>query len=144
MWVKASPEEKVRQKLLTAMVQELGYPITSLAVEKGLAQLPHLSFGGEKVPERRADILCFAKDIHPAHALYPLLLIECKAVKLTQKAFQQAVGYNYYLQAYFIALANESEIHIGWHDPKEGKYQFSKGLPSYPQLLSSLQLPRCS
>lgn len=99
------PEEAVRQALLKAMVEQLGYPRQLLAVEKELSQLPHLQ-NQSGLPKRRADILCFGKDIHPQYSLFPLLLIECKAGKIGFDAEQQALGYNHFVQAPYVALAN--------------------------------------
>lgn len=139
LWVAALPEELVRQNLITYMIQDLGYPSHSLVLEQGLRGLPHLSLSNQqKIPVRRADIICFAKDIHPDYALYPLLLIECKAVKLTAKVINQVAGYNHYLKARYIAIANQTEIQTGWYDPSEKKYLFVNHLPSYSELLQKL------
>src|SRR5690242_14822270 len=75
-WVAATPEEGVRQRVLKKMIHALGFPKELIAVEKELKELPHLA--GRSVPERRIDVLCYGKEIHPEHSLYPLLLIECK------------------------------------------------------------------
>lgn len=79
-WVAATPEEKVRQKLLAGMIGSLGYPASTIAVEQSLREMPHLALNPLKMPSRRADVVVFAKDIHPHHSLFPLLLVECKAV----------------------------------------------------------------
>ena len=101
-WVAATPEEKVRQRLLQKMVGELQYPKELLVVEKELGQLPHL-IAEQKLPDRRADILCFAKNIHLHYALYPLLLIECKEGKIDIRAIDQVVGYNHFVKAFFFS-----------------------------------------
>lgn len=121
------------------MVNSLGYPLESLAVEKGLDQMPHVQLTGQEVPCRRADIICFAKEIHPDYSLYPLLLIECKSVKLNNKMKGQVIGYNRFLQSYFLAIVNQTEMMTGWYDRTKCEYQFVDGLPSYPQLLSSIK-----
>lgn len=133
--VSETPEEIVRQNLLRRMIDEMGFPLGNIAVEKGLAQMPHLQLSNDQIPERRADIVCFANQIHPNHSLYPLLLIECKATLLNQKVINQVVGYNHFLQAYYIAIANGSEIQTGWYDLSKKKHRFINGLPSYSQLI---------
>jgi hypothetical protein len=138
-WVALLPEEEVRQRLIKLMVEQLGYPISLLVVEKSLKQMPHLSRGERKLPERRADLLCYAPGIHKEHALYPLLLIECKAVKLTSKVISQVLGYNIYLQACFVAIANQEEIKTGWFDPATKQYRFAQGLPAYEVLCKGLK-----
>lgn len=130
--VAATPEEAVRQQLLHTMVQRLEYPESSIAVEKSLHQLPHVKY--DKAPLRRLDLLCFAKGIHPDFSLYPLLLVECKAVKLTPKVLAQVCGYNFYVKAYFVAVANQHEVRFGWMDKGSKEYRFAPGLPSFPVL----------
>jgi Type I restriction enzyme R protein N terminus (HSDR_N) len=104
-------------------------------IEKGLAQMPHLALAPQKLPERRADLVFFAKGIHHLHDLYPLLLVECKAVKLTPKVINQVTSYNHYLQAYFVAVVNQEKVLTGWYDPSERRYRFVEGLPPYSELL---------
>lgn len=137
-WVVATPEEKIRQELLHHL-GTLGFPASHILVEKGLHQMPHLSLKGNTLPLRRADIVCFGKDIHPGEELYPLLLIECKAVKITQKMVSQVIGYNHYLHAFFIAVANGEEILTGWWDRGQKKYQFIHSLPRYSDLIHQIK-----
>lgn len=140
-FVAALPEEQIRQRLIFHMVQNLGFPLNSLVLEKGLRQMPHLALCGIKIPSRRADLLCFAKDIHPEHSLYPLLLVECKAVKLNRKVINQIAGYNHFLKAYFICVVNEKEIRTGWYDANLQSYTFVNQLPSYAELIKNVQKP---
>lgn len=101
--------------------------------------MPHLQLASQEIPDRRADIICFAKDIHPNHSLYPLLLIECKSVKLNDKVKGQVIGYNRFLQSYFLGIVNQTEMMTGWYNRTTGEYQFVSGLPSFNQLLSSIK-----
>lgn len=137
--VAAQPEELIRQHLILHMTNELGYSAASLVVEKGLRQMPHLALIDHKAPARRADLLYFAANIHPQFALYPLLLIECKAVKLTSTVIRQVTGYNHYVKSYFIAIANGEEVRTGWYDVNEKAYKFVDRLPSFQELLSSIK-----
>jgi hypothetical protein len=135
-WIKALPEELVRQKLLCEMLSQLGYPLGLLAVEKAVRQLPHLSAKEKnEAPDRRVDILCFAKDKSKDGTLLPLLTIECKSVKLSKRAVDQILGYNHYIRSSFIAIANGQEILTGWFDSKKGDYHFIDYLPPYEALL---------
>jgi hypothetical protein len=135
------PEERVRVQLLALLTEQLGYPRESLAIEKELARMAHIQVPPDQLPQRRADVICFAKGIHPTCDLYPLLLIECKAVKLTPKMFNQVIGYNHYLKACFIALTNGSEAHTAAFDSQQGKYRFVQRMPSYSELLALLGVP---
>lgn len=96
LYVKATPEERVRQQWLIYLTESLGYPASLIAIEKSLKEIS----SHKKVPLRRADILCFASTGKP------LLLIECKAVPLTAAMERQLRGYNYYVQAPYMALVN--------------------------------------
>jgi Type I restriction enzyme R protein N terminus (HSDR_N) len=137
-WVAATPEELVRQRLIALMINELGFPPSAIALEKALSQIPHVAQALHQPPLRRADIICFAKGINPQYDLYPLLLIECKAVKLTPKVINQVASYNHYLQACFVCIANQEEIRTGWFDPETKAYRFVQHLPSYQELLNSI------
>lgn len=136
IWVSALPEEIVRHKLVLKMIQHLGYPIGNLALEKSLHQLPHLQMK-PSLPQRRADLIVFAKNLHPQHSLYPLLLVECKATPLSNKVLQQMVGYNHFVGAYFIAAVNQTEAYFGYYHAEYKDYMFTKGFPSYQDLLKT-------
>ncbi len=136
-WVSKTPEESVRQALLHQMIHLLEYPTPLLAVEKELQHLPHLQLKTQ-IPKRRIDIVVFAKGIHSQHALFPLLLIECKAVTLTSAVTRQVISYNEIVQAPFVALANEKQILTGCYNREKGHYCFEEGLPSYATLLGLL------
>lgn len=135
-FVVETPEERVRQGILGLMLHKLGYPASGLVVEQSLHTMPHIKGGA--IPDRRADIICFGKGIHPKFELYPLLLVECKASKITASAINQVIGYNYYLKAYLIAIAGKESIKTGWFNHQEQKYCFTEGLPRYEVLLRGL------
>ncbi len=124
------PEETVRQRVIRAMVEELKFPKELLVVEKMLLHLPHLS-RRKDLPRCRIDLLCFGKNIHPEYPLFPLLLLECKEGPLNAKAEHQVLGYNYFIQAPYVALANENGPFLIF--PKRLPY-----LPSFPELLTQL------
>jgi hypothetical protein len=135
LWVSALPEEKIRQALVQEMMQSLGYPRGSLVLEKNLSQLPHLQLN-RSLPRRRIDLVVFAKDLHPQHVFYPLLLVECKAVPLTNKVLRQIVGYNKFVGAYFIAAVNQTTTYLGWFNRERQDFCFQEGLLSYDLLLN--------
>ncbi|MCH9632725.1 MAG: hypothetical protein S4CHLAM6_10630 [Chlamydiae bacterium] len=132
-WVVATPEEIVRQKWLEVMMGHLSFPKDLLVVEKKLSLLPHLNQSLE-LPERRVDILAYSKE---DGQLKPLLLIECKCIPLSAKALLQVKGYNDYVQAPYIAIANEEEIRIGYLNG-EKEFETLDFLPAYPLLLKAL------
>ena len=140
-WVAALPEEIVRQKLILFMTETLKFPVETLAVEVALKSMPHLK-NQEGIPNRRADIVCFAKGIHPDFDLYPLLMVECKAVPLTQKVISQVVGYNNHVQAHFVSVVNEGELKTGWYDETSGEYSFMDNIIHYDEMLERSALNR--
>ena len=136
-WVSEQPEEMVRQNILKHMIEEREFPPALIAVEKALHQIPHLKLADRKsIPKRRTDIIAFAKGNFQCE-LYPLVVVECKAVKITEKTLRQAVGYNYSIGASFLVLVNAEQLLTGWYDPVKEDYQFVNYLPSYPMLLEA-------
>lgn len=67
--IKLTPEEVVRQLYLDVLTEELGYPVSRLAVEY------EVTFGREK---KRADIVVFDKEKPTA----PYIIVEVKKPKL--------------------------------------------------------------
>ncbi|MBS0629920.1 MAG: type I restriction enzyme HsdR N-terminal domain-containing protein [Verrucomicrobia bacterium] len=130
VWVASTPEEIVRQKLLHVMTTQLGFPKELLAVETQLSEVPHLK-KLENLPKRRADIICYAKGIHPEYSLYPLLVIECKEGQVGDEAREQVLGYNHFIQANFVAIAGENCVELVY--PEHLCF-----LPSYSQLMEYL------
>ncbi len=137
-YVLALPEEIVRQQLIHKMINHLGFPTSLLAVEKDLCNLPHLLNKEFPSQKRRADIICFAKNINPNFSIYPLLMIECKACKLTKKTIDQVLGYNHFVEAYFVSIASEREIVTFWYNLKKKDYNSINYLPSYDQLIGTI------
>lgn len=124
--VPATPEERVRQACLSWMVKSLNYPLTSILVEKSIRELPHLAGMDLEFPNRRLDI-------YVSFQAQPLLVIECKALKITEKALRQVMGYHHWLKTPFAALAGQdgvSSIFI-----KDGKITLQEGLPRYLDLI---------
>ncbi|MES2122629.1 MAG: type I restriction enzyme HsdR N-terminal domain-containing protein [Chlamydiota bacterium] len=132
-WVRATPEEKVRQWWIQRMIHQLGFPRELIVVEKELKELPHLQHLNP--PDRRLDILCYSRDLHP------LLLIECKqsGAKTCQnfldRALEQVIGYNDCVQASFIAIACDAEIRVGCRERSSSRYIFGNALPQYQELI---------
>ncbi len=133
----ALPEEVVRQKLIQVLI-EMGYPRSLIAVELNISQLKHVSDQDICNYKRRADIICFAKNIHEDYDIYPLLLIECKACRITSAVFRQVEGYNSVVKSYFYTVANDDEIYTCWIDPSTKKTKKIPRLPRYNELLSAV------
>lgn len=140
-WVKATPEEKVRQSLIKKMINELSYPRELIAIEKALSEIPSIPLPKKDFPDRRIDLLCFAKK--NSSQLVPLLIIECKeCFSLIDVAKQQVIGYNHFVQAPFIGVAHPDGIEFGYYDIRTQKYVFFNKLPSYNALTRELENAR--
>ena len=92
-WVKLTPEEWVRQNILSWFTETLQYPAELIAVEK------ELQVGAMR---KRYDILLF----DPAHQ--PWMLVECKAPEVTlgEKTLLQILRYNMKMQAAYLLVTN--------------------------------------
>lgn len=140
-WVKATPEEKVRQSLIKKMIDELSYPRELITIEKALSEIPSTSLAKKDFPDRRVDVLCFVKE--SSSQLVPLLLIECKECSsMIDVAKQQVIGYNHFVRAPFIGVAHPNGVEFGYYETKTGKYVFFNKLPSYHALTRELENAR--
>lgn len=118
-FVPLTPEEAVRQSYLRYLVEELGFPLIALTVEKKVV------YNGLT---RRYDIVASRPDGGI------LLLVECKAetVPLSGDTLYQAAMYNHVLQADFVVLFNGKEQFV-CHRTPEG-YRQVPSLPPYSEI----------
>lgn len=135
-WVKATPEELVRQQWLKRMTLQLGYPKELLVIEKEIKELPCIS--SIKVPDRRIDILCYGKGESLAQPLFPLLLIECKskdAPLMAELAQDQLIGYNDSIGAPFVAVITGDQVRFRCVDTVKERTFSCSFLPSFKELM---------
>jgi len=125
--VSATPEEKVRQKWILAMMQSLGYPKSLLAVEKSIKSLLQKQIFGD--PSRRVDILCFTPG---EEGLIPLLIVECKAKDEGAAPDFQVEGYNFSVGAPFLCVIQGDMAKTFWREG--GKITSVPFLPKYTDL----------
>ena len=119
IWVSQSPEELVRQKFISMML-ELGFPKEFIAVEK-------------KIPDcygkynRRFDILLFDRSCKT------VLLVECKRGRCDyDTTLRQILGYNDILSAPFMSIADDFGMRFYFERGKK----FIDYLPSYKELMN--------
>jgi hypothetical protein len=132
-WVAATPEEIVRQRWSQKMVQVLGFPKELLVIERELKMLPHLKQHPHPLPTRRVDLLSFGKG---DSEIFPLLLIECKDEVLSQQALDQAIAYNTFVQAFYVAIVNEDQIRLRYNLACS-KCEINR-LPSFKELMEAV------
>jgi hypothetical protein len=116
-----TPEERVRQRLIHFFVENRGFPLGLITVEKGL-RINGL--------HKRFDVLVYSKDGEP------LLLAECKAerVPLSQQTFDQVARYNIALQVPWLVISNGLETHCAKVDFKNQSHEFFPDIPHYHDL----------
>ena len=129
-----TPEETVRQRVISYLLSELRVPDNMLVVED------HLSHYGIKSNDR-ADIVVLALD--KKNELVPLVVVECKAenIPLTDKTFEQAQRYSDSLGTPYTMLTNGINCFCLMYDDAEGKYVHLKELPLYTEMLAGEYMP---
>jgi predicted type IV restriction endonuclease len=117
-YVILTPEEWVRQHLITYLTEEKKYPASLMAVEMPL-KINQL--------EKRADIVIFSRQGKP------LMIIECKApgIKIAQNAFDQAARYNMDMKVEYLVVSNGLVHYCARLAHGEGTWEFLGGIPDY-------------
>lgn len=97
VWLRLTPEEEVRRRVVRHLVERLGVPPTHIVEEYpvNLNSQP-----------QRADIVVVGKD------LKPWLVMECKApeVEITQSVIDQVVRYNSVIGALQVVVTNGRSV----------------------------------
>ena len=121
-WLVLTPEEWVRQHCIHYLINEKGYPLGLIQVEKKLKV--------NKL-EKRYDIVVFNKE----GAIN--LLVECKRtnVPITQKTFDQIAQYNLTLNSEYLMITNGLDHYYCQMDFKQKRYIFLKDLPLFKSLV---------
>ncbi len=119
--VSLTPEEWVRQHVISYLIDIKGFPGQLLGVEK------KLTVNGLT---KRFDIVAFW------NSGIPLLLIECKAphIVVSQKTFDQAARYNMTLNASFFLITNGLRHYCCRMDAQQGLYEFIEEIPEYAMM----------
>jgi hypothetical protein len=113
-WVKLTPEEWVRQNMISMLTETLGISSAYIGVEK------EIIIDGLK---KRFDLLVYDK----THT--PWMLIECKAstVTLSESTAEQLLRYHRIIQAKHLIITNGNEA-MGW-EYHEGKIMVMNNWP---------------
>lgn len=117
-YIVLTPEEWVRQHYIHYLIEEKGYPISLIAVEKKLS-INNLT--------KRTDILVFNT------AGTPEIIVECKApsIKITQDSFDQIARYNLKLNANYLIVTNGLNHFYCKMDYKNEQYIFLEDIPNF-------------
>lgn len=114
--VARTPEEEVRQHVISWLNEELGIPMVMMASE--------YAFTYNSV-QYRADIVVFGKDTKP------LLLVECKApsVKLDRNVIGQGIRYNRVLNVRYMLFTNGRSMYFCERVGDGPEYRFLSEIP---------------
>lgn len=118
-FVRLTPEEWVRQHLVRALTEHLGYPMGLIKLEPAIT-----TSGGP----RRPDVVAYGRDQRPC------LIAECKAptVALGQDVFEQVSRYNTVTGSPVLLVTNGLE-HYCWRvDRATHSFDFLEQIPLYP------------
>jgi hypothetical protein len=120
-YVILTPEEWVRQHFIHYLIQDKGYPISLIAVEKKL-EINNLI--------KRTDILVFDTNGNP------FLIVECKSpsITLSQNTFDQIARYNLALNAKYLVVTNGLKHLHCTISHKNERYVFLENIPDYAQI----------
>ncbi len=130
-----TPEETVRQHVLSYLVDELDVPKKAIRVEE------HLSHYGIN-SRRRADIIIEGYKEETDY-WYPLAVIECKApqVAITEKVLMQMDDYAALIGAEYQASTNGYQMECFRYSEEKQEYEYLAGLPTYKDMLSGIFEP---
>lgn len=122
-YVRATPEEKVRQAVLRSLVDDYGFPASLIAVEAPIEIGNHV--------DKRCDAIVYSPNLEP------WMLIELKApsVPITQKTLDQAAIYNTTLHAPLLLLSNSQQTICARCTDTD--IEFLKQIPSWSQSFPS-------
>lgn len=124
-----TPEETVRQHLISYLIESLRVPKDMISIEEPLKHY------GLKT-RHRADIIINAYD-ESEDNLYPVAVIECKApeVYLDEKAFKQVENYADKLECEYCWLTNGEDNFYYCFDEDKNHYVKIEKMPDYEEML---------
>lgn len=126
-----TPEETVRQEVISYLMDSLNVPAEMLIVEQ------HLSHYGINT-KKRADIVVHKVDKENVER--PIAVVECKApeVYLDLKAREQMLEYCNLIGADYAMLTNGIEKYCFKYDTEKGDYIILTAWPKYQDMLSEV------
>ena len=124
-----TPEETIRQKVISFLIKDLKVPKRMLTVEEPLSDY------GIKTRDR-ADIIISAES--EEHQLIPIAVVECKAenVALDERGFSQAYRYSDALGCQYVLFINGVQYFCMKYDDQKKDYIRIQTLPGYHEMLN--------
>lgn len=132
MLIYVTPEETVRQKVISYLIKDLGVPAEMIAVEE------HLSHYGVQ-SKRRADIVIHQVD-DTEEVLSPIAVIECKApnVFLSERTADQMLDYANLLGCEYAVMINGFDCFSYKYKEDSDQYVQIEKLPSYSDMSNDI------
>lgn len=132
MLIYVTPEETVRQKVISYLIKDLGVPAEMIAVEE------HLSHYGVQ-SKRRADIVIHQVD-DTEGVLSPIAVIECKApnVFLSERTADQMLDYANLLGCEYAVMINGFDCFSYKYKEDSDQYVQIEKLPSYSDMSNDI------
>ena len=120
-----TPEENVRQRMISYLLVEMNVPKEAILVEE------HLSHYGVN-SKRRADIIVHGTQNETD---YPILIVECKApeIYLDEKAHEQVFDYCDALGADYAMVCNGYEMYCYKYSEIKNEYEELNVIPNYQE-----------
>lgn len=130
--IPVTPEETVRQKVISYLQRRCGIPSEAMFVEESLAHI-------DRELRDRVDIL--VGHMQGGQRKY-ILLVECKApeIALEGEPTAQVLRYNTVLQAPFALLTNGDVSNLYHFSADTGKFEALRELPSYKEMCASANI----
>ena len=104
-YVRLTPEEYVRQKLVLLLVHKYKYPLSFFSEEHSIM-----------ASTKRYDILIYSRELTP----YMLIEVKSPYVKISETHFKQLLSYNSKIGARYLVLTNGEEFSI--YDTQDDKF----------------------
>jgi hypothetical protein len=117
-----SPEEWVRQNFAMFLINERGYPMGRIVIEKSL-RYNKLS--------KRCDILVYDDTFNP------VLMVECKApgIKIGPSVFDQIAIYNLTFKVQYLIVTNGINHYCARIEFQNSKVNFIDDIPEYESII---------
>ena len=127
--IQITPEETIRQQVISYLLDKLEIPHTMIRVEE---RLSHYGINTKD----RADIIV-DRYSEEEQAYYPLAIIECKApgVYIGEKQENQIISYADRLGCDYCLLTNGTYVFPFFYDDKVGHYVEIEDFPKYLQMV---------
>lgn len=128
-----TPEETVRQKIISYLINELQIPRNMITVEEHISHYVINS-------KRRADIVIHKRNDIDENTMSPIAVVECKAngILLGDKAVDQVIDYADSMLCDYAMLTDGENAICCKFDSESNQYIDIKALPNYQEMIKGV------